>query len=85
MQFGRDAERLHAWLVNDMGCHAPSMTTHKTAQQIARRVLIKGFKCEIKLSEDVIKSSHSHFGDDKKRAFMNQKLTGNLTNDFTRE
>ena len=59
------------------------MTTHQTAQQIARRVLIKGFKCEIKLSEDVIKSSHSHFGDDKKRAFMNQKLTGNLTNDFT--
>ena len=58
------------------------MTTHKTAQQIARRVLIKGFKCEIKLSEDVIKSSHSHFGDDKKRAFMNQKLTGKL-NDFT--
>jgi hypothetical protein len=59
------------------------MTTHQTAQQIARRVLIKGFKCEIKLSEDVIKSSHSHFGDDKKRAFMNQKLTGDLTNDFT--
>ena len=83
MQFGRDAERLHAWLVNDMGCHAPSMTRCQTAQQIARRVLIKGFKCEIKLSEDVIKSSHSHFGDDKKRAFMNQKLTGNLTNDFT--
>ena len=59
------------------------MTRCQTAQQIARRVLIKGFKCEIKLSEDVIKSSHSHFGDDKKRAFMNQKLTGNLTNDFT--
>ena len=69
------------WLVRDVGCHAPSMK--KTAQQIADRVLIKGFKCEIKLSEDVIKSSHSHFGDDKKRAFMNQKLTGNLTNDFT--
>ena len=82
MQFGRDAERLHAWLVNDMGCNASSMTRGKTAQQIADRVLIKGFKCEIKLSEDVIKSSHSHFGDDKKRAFMNQKLTGNL-NDFT--
>ena len=83
MQFGRDAERLHAWLVNDMGCNAPSMTRCQTAQQIARRVLIKGFKCEIKLSEHVIKSSHSHFGDDKKRAFMNQKLTGDLNNDFT--
>ena len=82
-QFGRDAERLHTWLVRDMGCHAPSMTRHQTAQQIARRVLIKGFKCEIKLSDGVIKSSHSHFGDDKKRAFMNKKLTGNLTVDFT--
>jgi hypothetical protein len=59
------------------------MTRHQTAQQIARRVLIKGFKCEIKLSDGVIKSSHSHFGDDKKRAFMNKKLTGNLTVDFT--
>ena len=59
------------------------MTRHQTAQQIARRVLIKGFKCEIKLSDHVITSSHSHFGDDKKRAFMNQKLTGDLTVDFT--
>jgi len=59
------------------------MTRHQTAQQIEDRVLIKGFKCEIKLSDHVIKSSHSHFGDDKKRAFMNQKLTGNLTVDFT--
>ena len=59
------------------------MTRLQTAQQIARRVLIKGFKCEIKLSDGVIKSSHSHFGDDKKRAFMNKKLTGNLTVDFT--
>jgi len=83
LEFGRDAEKLHTWLVRDMGCHAPSMTRHQTAQQIARRVLIKGFKCEIKLSDGVIKSSHSHFGDDKKRAFMNKKLTGNLTVDFT--
>ena len=59
------------------------MTRHQTAQQIADRVLIKGFKCEIKLSDHVITSSHSHFGDDKKRAFMNQKLTGDLTVDFT--
>ena len=59
------------------------MTRHQTAQQIADRVLIKGFKCEIKLSDGVIKSSHSHFGDDKKRAFMNKKLTGDLTVDFT--
>ena len=59
------------------------MTRHQTAQQIADRVLIKGFKCEIKLSEHVITSSHSHFGDDRKRAFMNQKLTGDLTVDFT--
>jgi hypothetical protein len=58
------------------------MTRHQTAQQIEDRVLIKGFKCEIKLSDHVLKSSHSHFGDDKKRAFMNQKLTGNL-GDFT--
>ena len=58
------------------------MTRHQTAQQIARRVLIKGFKCEIKLSDHVLTSSHSHFGDDQKRAFMNQKLTGNL-GDFT--
>ena len=82
-QFGRDAERLHTWLVRDMGCNDPSMTRHQTAQQIEDRVLIKGFKCEIKLSDHVIKSSHSHFGDDKKRAFTNQKLTGNLTVDFT--
>ena len=81
-QFGRDPERLHTWLV-DMGCHAPSMTRHQTAQQIEDRVLIKGFKCEIKLSDHVLTSSHSLFGDDKKRAFMNQKLTGNLTVDFT--
>ena len=66
-----------------MGCNDPSMTRHQTAQQIEDRVLIKGFKCEIKLSDHVIKSSHSHFGDDKKRAFMNKKLTGNLTVDFT--
>jgi hypothetical protein len=59
------------------------MTTHQTAHKIADRVLIKGFKCEIKLSDGVIKSSHSHFGDDKKRAFMNKKLTGDLTVDFT--
>jgi hypothetical protein len=59
------------------------MTRHQTAQQIEDRVLIKGFKCEIKLSDHVITSSHSHFGDDKKRAFMNQKLTGDLTVDFT--
>jgi len=59
------------------------MTRHQTAQQIADRVLIKGFKCEIKLSDHVITSSHSLFGDDKKRAFMNQKLTGDLTVDFT--
>ena len=82
-QFGRDAERLHTWLVRDMGCNDPSMTRHQTAQQIADRVLIKGFKCEILLSDHVITSSHSHFGDDKKRAFMNQKLTGDLTVDFT--
>ena len=59
------------------------MTRLQTAQQIADRVLIKGFKCEIKLSDGVIKSSHSHFGDDKKRAFVNKKLTGDLTGDFT--
>ena len=59
------------------------MTRHQTAQQIEDRVLIKGFKCEIKLSDHVITSSHSLFGDDRKRAFMNQKLTGDLTVDFT--
>jgi hypothetical protein len=80
-QFGRDAERLHTWLV-DMGCHKSSMTTHQTAHKIADRVLIKGFKCEIKLSDHVLTSSQSRFGDDQKRAFMNQKLTGNL-GDFT--
>ena len=80
-QFGRDPERLHTWLV-DMGCHKSSMTTHQTAHKIADRVLIKGFKCEIKLSDHVLTSSQSRFGDDQKRAFMNQKLTGNL-GDFT--
>jgi predicted flap endonuclease-1-like 5' DNA nuclease len=67
-----------------MGCNDP--IGHQTAQQIADRVLIKGFKCEIKLSDHVLEASHSHFGDDKKRdkkrAFMNKKLTGNL-GDFT--
>ena len=58
------------------------MTTHQTAHKIADRVLIKGFKCEIKLSDHVLTSSQSRFGDDQKRAFMNQKLTGNL-GDFT--
>ncbi|KOO30850.1 hypothetical protein Ctob_012718, partial [Chrysochromulina tobinii] len=81
LEFGRDPERLHTWLV-DMGCHKSSMTTHQTAHKIADRVLIKGFKCEIKLSDHVLTSSQSRFGDDQKRAFMNQKLTGNL-GDFT--
>jgi len=80
----RDAQALHSFLCSDeIGMNPVPLKTHSTAQRIADRVQTKGFKCEIKLSEHVIKSTVSTFNDAKKTAFMAKKLTGDLSKDFT--
>jgi len=83
LDLDRNPEKLHAWLCSpEIGGHAASLKTQKTAERIAARVLGKGFTCDIKLSDHVIKSTLSKFGDDKKTAFMMKKLSGDLASDF---
>ena len=49
---------------------------------LLRAFLRKGFKCQVRLSEHVIKTTASRFGDDKKSAFIQKKLSGKLHEDF---
>lgn len=54
----------------------------RTAAALCARVAIQGFKCQVRLSEHVIKTTASRFGDDKKSAFIQKKLSGVLHEDF---
>ena len=54
----------------------------RTAAALYARVTIKGFKCRVRLSDHVVKTTASRFGDDKKSAFIQKKLTGKLSKDF---
>jgi len=83
LELDRDPQKLHEFLVSEeIEMLSAPLTKERTAQRIADRVLAMGFKCEIKLSPHVIKSTVSKFGDDKKTAFMAKKLTGDLASDF---
>jgi len=84
LEFDRDVQKLHDFLVSpEIGMQPGPLNTHRTAERIGARVLGEGFKCEIKLSDHVIKSTVSMFNDAKKTAFMSKKLSGDLAADFT--
>ena len=52
LELGRDADKLKEWLVSpEIGMHKPTMTRADTVHYIEARLLDKGFKCNIKLSD----------------------------------
>lgn len=60
----------------------PEQYVENTARAIKERVANKGFKCDIRLSDHVIKTATSMFNDAKKTDFLQKKLTGKLSDDF---
>jgi len=76
---GRDVTAMTDKLV-EMGNRRQDCSV--TGAALCARVATRGVKVDIKLSDHVVATTASRFGDDKKTAFIQKKLTGKLSSDF---
>ena len=79
LKLNRD-EVAFANFLKELGC--TPQWVKRTAGAIKERVADRGFKCEIKLSDHVIKTASSRFDDSKKSSFLQKRLTNRLSDDF---
>jgi len=79
LRLNRDEGAMYKFLVEQGN---REQDVKRTAEYLRKRVANKGFVCNIKLSDHVIKTATSLFDDAKKTAFLRKQLTGNLREDF---
>lgn len=63
-------------------CGGVEQHVKEAARAINERVADKGFECDIRLSDHVIKTAASRFDDTKKTDFLKRKLSNKLSDDF---